>query len=230
MRSPAATPSSIRLASWRSPSAVSRFTRPISFRYIRTVSEVPPLESVRSVLGGRTGRAGAWAATTSSSTSTVADGHHGRRHGRRWPTSGTTPFTLWMPLAVVAARLVDLDDADALAGEGDLDGLEDVVGELDVLQDLHDLFRVELAARPTCGQQAFPGTRGNGLPRWRVRRRIAHTRSPTRVSSHPSNWAAAPARLRGRPAAAPATARHGCVCGIARRPQQRRPRAASPSG
>ena len=156
MRSPAATPSSIRLASWRSPSAVSRFTRPISFRYIRTVSEVPPLESVRSVLGGRTGRGRRLGGTTSSSTSTaVAEATDGRPmvavgHQRHHAVHAVDA------VGRRRRRLVHLDDADALAGEGDLDGLEHVVGELDVLQDLHDLLRVELAAAPDLRPAGLP--------------------------------------------------------------------------
>ena len=47
----ASWPASMRMASSRSSSAVSRLTRPISFRYMRTVSDVPP-SPPRSAAGG----------------------------------------------------------------------------------------------------------------------------------------------------------------------------------
>ena len=144
-RSPAATPSSIRLASWRSPSAVSRFTRPISFRYIRTVSD-DATAGVGAVGAGRSHGARPALGRDHFVLDLDRDLDHGDRrrrpaHGRRWPPAAPRRSRCGCRWPSRRCRLVHLDDADALAGEDDLDRLEHVVGELDVLQDLHDLVR-----------------------------------------------------------------------------------------
>ena len=139
----------MRLASWRSPSAVRRFTRPISLRYIRTVSEVPPLESVRSVLGGRGVRARSTRQRGRGSRRRDGRDHVGHGLGRRALVDEGDDGAVAVWLSASSNRV---DEADALARERVLHHLDDLVGQLDVFQHVHDLVGVDRAPGPARGE------------------------------------------------------------------------------
>jgi hypothetical protein len=115
----AARPSSIRRARVFSSSAVSRFTRPISFRYSRTVSEVPPSPVWLATRGDRRRRPDSSSRRSSSPGLGVTRCTRSSTTGRSTARSGTTTAAVpqassgtvsstWSPTAASASRTVSM--------------------------------------------------------------------------------------------------------------------------